>query len=81
MKRNRRLINLGGHHKDLIEYIDFGIFLLDSFQELYDKSDVSIKNKLFSSILEGELEFKDRKYRTPKFEEGHIYNNISKLGG
>ncbi len=71
-KRQERA-DLNHNQKDLSDYIDFGMFVLENLKVLFDTVDVSILHK---------LELQNKKYRTPKFKEGfgYIYNNINKLG-
>ena len=80
-QKSQEVFELGDHEKELNEYIDFGIYLLENFKSLYNTVGVEVKNKLLSSILEEKLEYKDKEYRTPKFKEGFefIYMNINKL--
>ena len=51
---------------------------LDTF---FEQANVSIKNKLMSSIFDEKIEFDGLKYRTPIFKEGfgYIYNKIKEL--
>lgn len=55
--------------------------MLQNLKGLYDSVDVSIQQKLLSSILDEKLVFQNKKYRTPKFKEGFgiMYKNINKL--
>ena len=81
LDRNASLDRLGDYRQDLRKYMNFGVNMLENFKELYDRADVSIKKKLLSSILDENLVFTDKKYRTPKFKEGfsYIYKNINGL--
>ena len=81
LNKKDSLLNLGDYQKDLKDYIDFGVFLLENLEDLYLQGDAVMKNKLLSSILDEKLLFLNSKYRTPKFKEGFafIYQNINKL--
>ena len=48
---------------------------------LFEQSNVSVKNKLMSSIFKEKIEFDGIKYRTPKFNKGfdYIYQKINEL--
>ena len=80
-EQKQKLINLNNYQKDLSEYIEFGLSLMKNLEIFFEQSNVSIKNKLMSSIFEEKIEFDGKKYRTPKFKEGFqcIYNNIKEL--
>ena len=77
------LLNLNDYQKDLIEYINYGLKLMQNLEIFFEQSDVNIKNKLLSSIFDEKIEFDGKKYRTPKFKEGFgfIYQKISELQG
>jgi site-specific DNA recombinase len=79
-KRNE-LSNLNDYQKDLSEYINYGLKLMQNLETLFEKGNVNIKNKLLSSIFEEKIEFDGQKYRTPKFKEGFgfIYQKINEL--
>jgi site-specific DNA recombinase len=79
-KRNE-LLNLNDYQKDLSEYINYGLKLMQNLEIFFEQSDVNIKNKLLSSIFDEKIEFDGKKYRTPKFKEGFgfIYQKISEL--
>ena len=79
-KRNE-LLNLNDYQKDLSEYINYGLKLMQNLETFFEQSDVHIKNKLMSSIFEEKIEFDGQKYRTPKFKEGFgfIYQKINEL--
>ena len=79
-KRNE-LLNLNDYQKDLSEYINYGLKLMQNLEIFFKQSDVNIKNKLLSSIFDKKIEFDGKKYRTPKFKEGFgfIYQKISEL--
>ena len=81
-KRNE-LLNLNDYQKDLSEYINYGLKLIQNLETFFKNSDVHIKNKLMSSIFEDKIEFDGEKYRTPKFKEGFgfIYQKINDLQG
>ena len=81
-KRNE-LLNLNDYKKDLSEYINYGLKLIQNFETFFENSDVLIKNKLMSSIFEDKIEFDGVKYRTPKFKDGFefIYQKINELEG
>ena len=81
-KRNE-LLNLNDYQKDLSEYINYGLKLIQNLETFFKNSDVHIKNKLMSSIFEDKIEFDGEKYRTPKFKEGFgfIYQKINELQG
>ena len=59
----------------------FGLSLIQNLDVLFEQANISIKNKLMSSIFEEKIEFDGEKYRTPMFKEGfhYIYNNIKEL--
>ncbi len=75
------LKSLNNFQKDLSEYIEFGLSLIQNLDVLFEQANISIKNKLMSSIFEEKIEFDGEKYRTPMFKEGfqYIYNNIKEL--
>ena len=79
-KRNE-LLNLNDYQKDLSEYINYGLKLMQNLETFFEQSDVHIKNKLMSSIFEEKIEFDGVKYRTPIFKEGFqfIYSKINEL--
>ena len=79
-KRNE-LSNLKDYEKDLSEYINYGLKLIQNLETLFEQSNVNVKNKLLSSIFDEKIEFDGQKYRTPKFKEGFefIYQEISEL--
>ena len=79
-KRNE-LLNLDDYQKDLSEYINYGLKLLQNLETLFEQGNVNIKDKLMSSIFEEKIEFDGQKYRTPKFKEGFgfIYQKIKEL--
>ena len=81
-KRNE-LLNLNDYQKDLSDYINFGLKLMQNLETFFEQSDVHIKNKLLSSIFDEKIEFDGEKYRTPKFKEGFgfIYQKINELQG
>ena len=81
-KRNE-LLNLNDYKKDLSEYINYGLKLIQNLETFFENSDVLIKNKLMSSIFEDKIEFDGVKYRTPKFKDGFefIYQRINELEG
>ena len=79
-KRNE-LLNLNDYQKDLSEYINYGLNLMQNLETFFEQSDVHIKNKLMSSIFDEKIEFDGQKYRTPKFKEGFgfIYQKVNEL--
>ncbi|MDC1259815.1 recombinase family protein [Flavobacteriaceae bacterium] len=79
-KRNE-LSNLNDYQKDLSEYINYGLKLMQNLETLFEQSNVNVKNKLLSSIFDEKIEFDGQKYRTPNFKEGFefIYQKISEL--
>ena len=81
-KRNE-LLNLNDYKKDLSEYINYGLKLIQNLETFFENSDVLIKNKLMSSIFEDKIEFDGVKYRTPKFKDGFefIFQKINELEG
>ena len=81
-KRNE-LLNLNDYQKDLSEYINYGLKLIQNLETFFKNSDVHIKNKLMSSIFEDKIEFDGEKYRTPKFKDGFefIFQKINELEG
>jgi site-specific DNA recombinase len=81
-KRNE-LSSLNDYQKDLSEYINYGLKLLQNLETLFEQGNVNIKDKLMSSIFEDKIEFDGQKYRTPKFKEGFgfIYQKINELQG
>lgn len=82
LKRNE-LSNLNDYQKDLSNYINYGLKLIQNLETLFEQGNVNIKNKLMSSIFEEKIEFDGQKYRTPKFKEGFgfIYQKINELQG
>ena len=79
-KRNE-LLNLNDYQKDLSEYINYGLKLMQNLETLFEQSNVNVKNKLLSSIFDEKIEFDGQKYRTPKFKKGFgfIYQKVSEL--
>ena len=73
--------NLNDCKKDMIYYIEFGLYLMRNLELFFKQSDTLIKIRLISSILKEKIEFDGKKYRTPKFKEGfqYIYYNIKEL--
>ena len=80
-ERRNELSNLNDYQKDLSEYINYGLKLMQNLETFFEQSDVHIKNKLMSSIFEEKIEFDGVKYRTPIFKEGFqfIYSKINEL--
>jgi hypothetical protein len=66
-KRNE-LSSLNDYQKDLSEYINYGLKLMQNLETFFEKSDVHIKNKLMSSILEEKMEFDGVKVSNPKVQ-------------
>ena len=83
IEKRDELLNLNDYQKDLSEYINYGLNLMQNLETLFEKGNVNIKNKLLSSIFDEKIEFDGQKYRTPKFKEGFgfIYQKISELQG
>ena len=69
-ERSNELSNLNDYQKDLSEYINYGLKLMQNLETLFELSNVNIKNKLLSSIFEEKIEFDGVKYRTPILKEG-----------
>jgi site-specific DNA recombinase len=80
-EKKQALINLNNYQKDLSEYIEFGLSLIQNLEVFFEQANVSVKNKLMSSIFEEKIEFDGEKYRTPKLKEGvgYIYQKINEL--
>ena len=80
-EKKQALINLNNYQKDLSEYIEFGLSLMQNLEVFFEQANVSVKNKLMSSIFEEKIEFDGQKYRTPKFKEGFdfIYQKTNEL--
>ena len=80
-EKRQELENLNDYQKDLSEYIEFGLTLMLNLDTFFEQANVSIKNKLMSSIFDEKIEFDGLKYRTPIFKEGfgYIYNKIKEL--
>ena len=80
LKKNE-LSNLNDYQKDLSEYINYGLKLIQNLETLFEQGNVNIKNKLMSSIFEEKIEFDGKRYRTPKFTQGFgfIYQKINEL--
>ena len=74
---------LNDYQKDLSEYINYDLKLIQNLETFFENSDIHIKNKLLSSIFEEKIEFDGEKYRTPKYKEGfgYIYQKIKELQG
>ena len=74
-------MNLNDYQKDLSEYINYGLKLMQNLETLFEQSNVNVKNKLLSSIFDEKIEFDGQKYRTPKFKKGFgfIYQKVSEL--
>jgi site-specific DNA recombinase len=77
----QELENLNDYQKDLSEYIEFGLKLMQNLDIFFEQANVSVKNKLMSSIFKKKIEFDGVKYRTPKFKEvfDYIYKEINEL--
>tara|TARA_R110000796_G_scaffold197641_1_gene313959 strand:+ start:1311 stop:3008 length:1698 start_codon:yes stop_codon:yes gene_type:complete len=82
-ERRNELSNLNDYQKDLSEYINYGLKLMQNLETFFEQSDVHIKNKLMSSIFDEKIEFDGEKYRTPKFKDGFgfIYQKTNELKG
>ena len=80
-EREQEIITLSDYEKELSQYIEFGLSLMQNLDVLYEKADITIRGNLLSSIFEEKLEFEEDKYRTPTFTEGfnYIYQEINKL--
>ena len=81
IEKRQELENLKDYQKDLNEYIDYGLKLMQNLDILFEQSNVFVKNKLMSSIFKEKIEFDGIKYRTPKFNKGfdYIYQKINEL--
>ena len=73
IEKRQELENLNDYQKDLSEYLEFGLKLMQNLDTFFEQANVSVKNKLMSSIFEKKIEFDGIKYRTPKFNEGIEY--------
>lgn len=73
--------DLKEHQKDTMEFVNFGIYLFKNINSFFEKANVSIKQKILSSILSEKLVFNGEEYRTPKLSKGFefIYESIKKL--
>lgn len=73
--------NLGSFDKDMRKFIQSGVYLLKNFKELYNRVEVSLKQKLLSSIIKEKMVFTREKVRTPIFADGfdYIFSNIRRL--
>ena len=82
-EKRKELLNLNDYKKDLSEYINYGLKLIQNLETFFENSDVLIKNKLMSSIFKDKIEFDGVKYRTPKFKDGFefIFQKINELEG
>jgi site-specific DNA recombinase len=80
-KKSNELVNLNDYQKDLSEYINYGLKLIQNLETLFELSNVNIKNKLLSSIFKEKIVFDGIKYRTPILKEGirFIYSKINEL--
>lgn len=80
-EKKQELETLNDYQKDLSEYIEFGLYLIQNIDVLFEKANVSVKSKLMSSIFDEKIEFDGEKYRTPQFKEGfgYIYKKINEL--
>ena len=80
-EKKQKLINLSNYQKDLREYIEFGLKLMQNLDVFFEQGDIHIKNKLLSSIFEEKMEFDGEKYRTLKFKESfdYMYKKINEL--
>ena len=80
-KKRNELVNLNDYQKDLSEYINYGLKLIQNLETLFELSNVNIKNKLLSSIFKEKIVFDGIKYRTPILKEGigFIYSKINEL--
>ena len=76
-----KLRKLGESGDSIRSHVNFGVYMLQNFKELYKAAPTAIQNKLLGSILEEKLHFSNKKYRTPQFKEGFgfIYQNIKLL--
>ena len=81
LEKRQELENLNDYQKDLTEYIEFGLKLMQNLDTFFGQANVSVKNKLMSSIFKEKIEFDGIKYRTPKFNKGfdYIYQKINEL--
>lgn len=82
MGEKHDLKNFNNYQKDLNECLVYEISLMQNINMFFDQRNISIKNKLMSSIFKEKIEFDGKKYRTPKFKEGfesiHYGINISR---
>ena len=80
-QKRSQLTSLNTNQGDLERYLDNSALIIRNFKYLYEKAEISIKQKLLSSILKEKLVFSNEKYRTPKLKEGasFIFLNFSKL--
>ena len=80
-KKRQELENFNDYQKDLSEYIEFGLTLMQNLDVFFEQANISVKSKLMSSIFEEKIEFDGQEYRTPKFKEGFgfIYQKINEL--
>ena len=81
-ERKDELLNLNDYQKDLRDYINYGLKLMQNLEIFFEQSDVNLKNKLLSSIFEKKIQFDGENYRTPKFNDGFefMYQKINELG-
>ena len=81
LEKRQELENLNDYQKDLSEYIEYGLILMQNLDTFFEQANVSVKSKLISSIFEDKIEFDGVKYRTPIFKEGFgfIYSKINEL--
>ena len=73
--------HLNDYENDTKRFIDYGLHLLKNLGSLFNKSSVSTKQKMLSSIFKEKLVFENKKYRTPVLNKGieFISKSISVL--
>lgn len=75
--------NLNTHQNETMKFVKYGIHFFKNMNIFFESADITIKQKLLSSIFCEKLIFENKSYRTPKLNKGieFIFNNIKHLEG
>ena len=69
-KLKKEISQLENYNTETMEFVNFGIHLIQNIGKFFEKSDMTTKTMLLSSIFNEKLVFEDNKYRTPVLNKG-----------
>ena len=72
---------LNTHQNETMKFVKYGIHFFKNMNHFFESADVTIKQKLLSSIFREKLIFENKRYRTPKLNKGieFIFNSTKHL--